>query len=531
MARKINFFDSRKRDEYKSIISNKTFDVLVIGGGITGAGISLDASSRGLNTCLIDMNDFASGTSSKSTKLIHGGLRYLEQFKFKLVHETGNERAILSNIAPHLVKPEKMLLPIIKNGKLNKFSTRIALMIYDYLANVRKEDKNKILSIGQTFSQEPLLKSNNILGSAYYSEYRTDDSRLTIEVLKKSHELGASPINYIKAIDFIYKENKVEGVRCKDQLDGTILELYAKNIINASGSWTDEVLNDKEKKLVLSKGVHIVVSRKIFNLSQSIYFDAIDKRMIFAIPRGDKVYVGTTDTEFNKKEDKLVVLRKEVNYLLNSVNKTFSVLLNLEHVESSWVGLRPLVKDGNKKVSEVSREDEIFVSKEGIISIAGGKLTGYRKMGERVIDFILKKDNITKKKSLTKNLKLYGNYYNKLKSQILDLGFTHNQFNKYYDNYGDECQEIFFTIKGRSKEDNILIISEYRFCIKNEMCHNLLDFFSQRNSMVYYNVDGVFPFIKQNEKEMKKTADISDQKWKNQLDDLKKYINQITTFN
>ena len=136
MVRKINFFDSKKRDEYKRIISNKTFDVLVIGGGITGAGISLDASSRGLNTCLVEMNDFASGTSSKSTKLIHGGLRYLEQFKFKLVNETGNERAILSNIAPHLVKPEKMLLPIIKNGKLNKFSTRIALMIYDYLANV-----------------------------------------------------------------------------------------------------------------------------------------------------------------------------------------------------------------------------------------------------------------------------------------------------------------------------------------------------------------------------------------------------------
>ncbi len=531
MAGKINFFDSRKRNEYKSFISNKTFDVLVIGGGITGAGISLDASSRGLNTCLIDMNDFASGTSSKSTKLIHGGLRYLEQFKFKLVNETGNERAILSNIAPHLVKSEKMLLPIIKNGKLNKLSTRLALMVYDYLANVSKEDKNKMLSKNDTFSQEPLLKSNNILGSAYYSEYRTDDSRLTIEVLKKSHELGASPINYIKAIDFIYKKNKVVGVKCKDQLDGAILELYSKNIINASGSWTDEVLKGEEKKLVLSKGVHIVVSREKFNLSQSVYFDAIDKRMIFAIPREDKVYIGTTDTEFNKEKDSLLVLRDEVNYLLNSVNLTFSVLLKIENVESSWVGLRPLIKDGNKKVSEVSREDEIFVSKKGIITIAGGKLTGYRKMAQRVIDLIFKKDNIRIRKSLTKNLKLYGNNYNKLKSQILDLGFTQDQFNKYYDNYGDECQEIFSKIKERSKEDSILIISEYRFCIKNEMCHTLLDFFTQRNSMVYYKFDEVFPFINQNEKEMKKIADISDQKWKNQLDDLKKYMNQITTFN
>jgi len=531
LARKINFFDSRKRDEYKSIISNKIFDVLVIGGGITGAGVSLDASSRGLNTCLIEMNDFASGTSSKSTKLIHGGLRYLEQFKFKLVNETGNERAILSNIAPHLVKPEKMLLPIIKNGKLNKLSTRIALMIYDYLANVRKEDKNKMLSKNDTFSQEPLLKSNNILGSAYYSEYRTDDSRLTLELLKKSHELGSSPINYIKAIDFIYKNRKVIGVKCIDQLDGSMLELYAKNIINASGSWTDEVLGDKEKKLVLSKGVHIVVSKENFNLSQSIYFDAIDKRMIFAIPRDDKVYIGTTDTEFNKEKDNLIVLRDEVKYLLNSVNKTFSVLLKLENVESSWVGLRPLVKDGNKKVSEVSREDEIFISKEGVITIAGGKLTGYRKMAERVIDLIFKRNSLSKRKSLTKNLKLFGNNYKKLRSQILDLGFTLEQFNKYYNNYGDECQEIFSTIKEGSKEDSVLIISEYRFCIKNEMCHTLLDFFSQRNSMVYYKLGEVFPFINQNEKEMKKIADISDQKWKNQLDDLKKYMNQITTFN
>lgn len=531
MARKINFFDSRKRDEYKSIISNKIFDVLVIGGGITGAGISLDASSRGLNTCLIDMNDFASGTSSKSTKLIHGGLRYLEQFKFKLVHETGNERAILRNIAPHLVKSEKMILPIIKSGKLNKFSTRIALMIYDYLANVRKEDKNKMLSKSDTFSQEPLLKNENVLGAAYYSEYRTDDSRLTIEILKKSHELGSSPINYIKAIDFIYKNSKVVGVKCKDQLDGSILKLYAKNIINASGSWTDEVLKTKEKKLVLSKGIHVVVSKKIFNISQSIYFDALDKRMIFAIPREDKVYIGTTDTEFNKEKDSLIVFRDEVNYLLNSVNKTFSVFLKLENVESSWVGLRPLIKDGNKKVSEVSREDEIFISKDGVITIAGGKLTGYRKMAERAIDLIFKRNNFPKRKSLTKNLKLFGNNYKKLRTQILELGFTLEQFNKYYNNYGDESQEIFSLIKEKFKEDDNLVISEYRFCIKKEMCHNLLDFFSQRNSMVYYKFDRIFPFIKNNEKEMKKIANISDEKWKNQLDDLKKYMNQITTFN
>ena len=193
--------------------------------------------------------------------------------------------------------------------------------------------------------------------------------------------------------------------------------------------------------------------------------------------------------------------------------------------------VKKLGKDLNLEESQSEFFGLAFFSKEGIITIAGGKLTGYRKMAQRVIDLIFKKDNIRKRKSLTKNLKLYGNNYKKLKSQILDLGFTQDQFNKYYDNYGDECQEIFSTIKEGSKEDSVLIISEYRFCIKNEMCHTLLDFFSQRNSMVYYKLGEVFPFINQNEKEMRKIADISDQKWKNQLDDLKKYMNQITTFN
>ena len=194
MDRKINFLDTSLRSNYKKHITNKNFDVLIIGGGITGAGICLDAASRGLSVCLIEMNDFASGTSSKSTKLIHGGLRYLEQFKFRLVHETGSERAILHNLAPHIVKPEKMLLPIVKNGKLNKFSTRAALLVYDYLANVKGNDRNKVLTKSQILNKEPLLKNNNLLGGAVYSEYRTDDSRLTIDLIKKS-------------IDYVFRKN------------------------------------------------------------------------------------------------------------------------------------------------------------------------------------------------------------------------------------------------------------------------------------------------------------------------------------
>jgi len=186
LDRKINFFSSKNRDKLKSQLTSIHFDLIVIGGGITGSGVCLDAVARGMKVCLIEMNDFASGTSSKSTKLIHGGLRYLEQFKFNLVHETGSERSVLNRLAPSIVKSEKMLLPIKNNGKLNKLSTSIALSIYDYLAEVRIKDKKQILSKKETELKEPLLKTDGLNGGAIYSEYRTDDARLTIELLKKA---------------------------------------------------------------------------------------------------------------------------------------------------------------------------------------------------------------------------------------------------------------------------------------------------------------------------------------------------------
>ena len=282
MDRKINYLDTSTRSNYKKYITNKNFDILIIGGGVTGAGICLDAASRGLSVCLIEMNDFASGTSSKSTKLIHGGLRYLEQLKFRLVHETGSERAILHDIAPHIVKPEKMLLPIVKNGKLNKFSTRAALFVYDYLANVKFDDRNKVLTKKQILGKEPLLKSNNLLGGAIYSEYRTDDSRLTIDLIKKSTDYGACPINYLKGEGFIYnKKGLVDGIKCSDQLSDDMININSKIIINATGSWTDEVLKSSNKKLILSKGIHIVVPKNKFNINPAKLDMLTQARIIF----------------------------------------------------------------------------------------------------------------------------------------------------------------------------------------------------------------------------------------------------------
>lgn len=531
MDRKINFLNTSLRSDFKKHILNRNFDVLVIGGGITGAGICLDAASRGLNVCLIEMNDFASGTSSKSTKLIHGGLRYLEQFKFRLVHETGSERAILHDIAPHIVKPEKMLLPIVKSGKLNKFSTRAALLVYDFLANVKGIDRNKVLTKNQILNKEPLLKRNNLLGGAIYSEYRTDDSRLTIDLIKKSIDYGACPINYIKGEEFVYnKKGLIHGIKCTDKLSDDIIDINSKIIINASGSWTDEVLKSNSKKLVLSKGIHIVVPKSIFNINQSLYFDAIDSRMIFAIPREETVYIGTTDTEFEHGKDKLDVLEKEAKYLIDSVKNIFSIEIDKKDIISSWVGLRPLVKDGNKKVTEISRKDEIFISDKGLITIAGGKLTGYRKMAQRAVDIALRSLKMRNIRSKTKSIRLFSYNEEFCRKKFNKNGINDRNFERLYNVYGDGCLEILKIFNKENISDNF-IIAEYIYTRRHEMCHNLLDFFTQRNSAVYFEIDKVNRYVDILEKHLIKRKILIKDKWEKEKINLQKYMSKITTFN
>lgn len=351
-----------QRDEY---------DLLIIGGGITGAGILLDAVSRGLKVLLVEKNDFASGTSSRSTKLIHGGLRYLKQLEVKIVRETGQERAIAYKNAPHLVLPEKMLLPIQKGGTYGRFTTSIALKVYDWLAGVKGEDKRKMLSKEQTLQEEPLLNPDHLKGSGFYSEYRTDDARLTLEIIKTAVSRGGDALNYLKVEGLIYDEKgSVNGATLHDLLSGNEYELKAKQVINATGPWSDEIREmDKSmnnKRLHLTKGVHIVFDHGRFPLNHSVYFDVKGGRMVFAIPRGKVTYVGTTDTNYHQQKDNPEVTLEDVNYLLDAANNMFPSLgLKINDVKSSWAGLRPLIHEDGKSPSELSRKDEVFLSKQG----------------------------------------------------------------------------------------------------------------------------------------------------------------------
>src|SRR5699024_3809395 len=236
----VKFAGTERRHMLAEMKENQ-LDLLVIGGGITGAGIDLDATTRGLNTGLVEMQDFAAGTSSRSTKLVHGGLRYLKQFEVAMVAEVGKERAIVYENGPHVTTPEWMMLPFYQGGTFGPFTTNIALRVYDFLAGVKKVERRKMLSKEEALHREPLLEGNGLKGAGYYVEYKTDDARLTIEVVKKAVETGVTAANYVQAVDFVYEAGKIVGVIAEDKIDGERFTIKANKVINATGPWVDNV--------------------------------------------------------------------------------------------------------------------------------------------------------------------------------------------------------------------------------------------------------------------------------------------------
>lgn len=496
------------REQLLERLRSERFDLLVIGGGITGAGIALDAVSRGLKVVLVERDDFASGTSSRSTKLIHGGLRYLKQLEFGLVKEVGSERAVVHNLAPHLVIPEKMLLPLSEGKSLGYLITSLGLKLYDWLANVKKSDQRRMLTRPQTLRYEPLLKKDFIKGGAIYAEYRTDDARLTLEVMKTAFQRGALCLNYMAARDFQYEGKHIAGARIVDELTGQELDLQATAIVNATGPWVDDLRSADAslsgKRLHLTKGVHIVVPRERLPVQQAIYFDVNDGRMIFAIPRGRVSYIGTTDTNYEGDKDHVVATVADAEYLIRAVNDTFpSVHLSLDDIESSWAGLRPLIHEDGKSASELSRKDEIFESPSGLISIAGGKLTGYRKMAERVVDLVVHRyfEEQVIRECFTDQIPLAGNtfgnyddvvaYREALTRQLSGVGFEKHVAEYLVGNYGHQTDLIvrnFLQQDTALDKDLALILSELWFCFHHEMIVTLVDFFLRRTGLVNFDI-------------------------------------------
>lgn len=503
-------FSSERRLEFKRKLQSEPIDVLIIGGGITGAGIALDAQVRGLNVGLVEMQDFAAGTSSRSTKLIHGGLRYLKQMEIKLVSEVGKERAIVYENAPHVTTPEKMLLPIYKDGTFNKLSMSFGLKLYDKLADVPKSERRFMLSRRQTLKEEPLLQKEKLKGGGMYVEYKTDDARLTIEIIKEAVRRGAIALNYVKAESLLYERGKAIGALLVDQLTNEAFKVYAKKIVNATGPWLD-MLREQDrsvngKNIVLSKGVHLVVKRSKFPLRQAVYFEGKDGRMLFAIPRDEKTYFGTTDTLYEGDIQKPRVTVSDMDYLLKAVNEMFPTInMKREDIESSWAGLRPLIYENKKSVSDISRKDEIFISDSGLISIAGGKLTGYRKMAERVTDIICKELGL-KKQCATEQITLSGGYVGGSKrypafieekmKEGLALGLTEKEAERLIRRYGSNVSKVFSKIdpfRKKAERYRLLpsIYAELRYGIEEEMVQTPVDFFMRRTGALFFDIDWV----------------------------------------
>ncbi len=488
-------------------MAGETLDLLVIGGGITGAGIALDASVRGMKVAVVEKADFGSGTSSRSTKLIHGGLRYLKQGEVKLVREVGRERAILYKNAPHLVIPAPMLLPIYQGGTYGYLASSVGLYLYDLLAGVERTERRKMLSRDETIRQEPLLKRDRLKGGGLYVEYRTDDARLTLDIMKTAVAHGARAVNYAEARQFLYDNGRLTGVRVADGVSGRTFDLYATCVVNAAGPWVDELRrldgSLAGKRLYLTKGVHLVVAYDRLPVAQSAYFDTPDGRMVFVIPRGTITYIGTTDTPYRHDIDQPRTTVADRDYLLRAVNAMFpDVRLKPRDVLSHWAGLRPLIYEEGKGPSELSRKDEVFHSPSGLITIAGGKLTGFRKMAEKVVDLVAQTLREREGRSFpgctTDRIVISGGErngrerYEDWKREMLRLGVEkgvdRETAQEWLDTYGTNTLRIYDRLPGPPLTPEQLLRAQIQYAVEEEMTVHAVDFLRLRTGWTYFQL-------------------------------------------
>lgn len=444
-------FSVKNRSEIIDKLKNTKLDVLAIGGGITGAGVAIQASGDGLKTGLIEMQDFAGGTSSRSTKLVHGGIRYLKTFDVGVVSDTVKERAVVQGIAPHIPRPAKMILPIYDEpgSTFDMFSVKIAMKLYDKLANVTGKYASKVISRDEALKLEPSLNPDKLMGAGIYLDFRNNDSRLVIENIKQAYTNGALPVSRVKALDITHDANgKANGVLAQDLVTGDKFNIKSKIVIDTAGPWSDRVRKlDKDDtskgQIRPTKGVHLVISDAKLKLPATTYFDTGDQdgRMVFVIPSAGKVYFGTTDTDYKGDYKNPTVTKQDVDYLLNVINHRYpNAHITLDDIEASWAGLRPLLSSnggsdyngGNKfrisntdfkklvdvvkayeagkkskqdveavlqgiqkvnselkpSASSVSRGSSLKEDKDGLLILAGGKITDYRKMAAGAMDKI-----------------------------------------------------------------------------------------------------------------------------------------------
>ena len=396
------------------------YDVAIIGGGATGLGAAVEAASRGYKTILFEAFDYGKGTSSKSTKLVHGGIRYLANMDFSMVKEGLSERYYFLNNAQHIAHSQAYMVPLY--SFMDKLKYFFGIKLYDFLAGGKKVGRSKFLNNESTLKIAPDLNSKDLKGGAVYFDGQFDDTRMLVSLLRTFESLGGIAHNYTAVTELIKDQDfKITGLRAKSKLDKTQFEIKAKVVINATGTLTDTILDidepaAKHKNVAAAQGTHLVFNKNIFDCPYALVIPkTIDGRILFVLPWRDHVLVGTTDIAIDKPEIDPKARETEIDFILETLSNYTIHPVTRKDIKSVFAGQRPLVRPENKTNSaKISRKHEILLSNSGLISIVGGKWTIYRLMGEDTINFAIKNGFLPGTQSITKNLKLFGNTNEKL---------------------------------------------------------------------------------------------------------------------
>jgi glycerol-3-phosphate dehydrogenase len=469
-------------------------DLLVVGGGITGAGVALDAASRGMKVGLAERLDFASGTSSKSSKLVHGGLRYLEQREFGLVREATAERDLLGRLAPHLVEALPFVIPISSRWRRAMFG--VGLWTYDALASFRNLRVHRHLDIDTTEKMVPPLPRGKLQGGFLFYDSKTDDVRLVMEVLIQARRHGAVVANYARVLDLSGGDAECSAV-VEDALTGTTFEVRARRIIVAAGVWSDRLESvargENSVRVRPSKGVHLVFPRSVLPMADAAAFipDAEHRRMLFVVPWLEAVIVGTTDSAYDGDIDHPTLDRDDLRYCLDAVNFAFDMSLDPGDVAGAYAGLRPLVAGKAGATADLSRRHAIYEIAPGIVGITGGKLTTYRRMAEEVVDGVV--DVLgNKTKSRTRRLRLGSSNVHALKLAVerraRRMGLGEATVANLVRCYGDRALSVLDVAADGGLEQPLVpdlspIAAEAAYCVRHEMTVHLSDLLARRTRL------------------------------------------------
>lgn len=388
-------FSAQTRKKNIDKLQSEHFDLVIIGGGISGAGVARDAASRGMKVALIEAQDFAAGTSSRSSKLIHGGIRYLENLEFGLVFEALSERRNLFEMAPHLVHPLRFMLPVYNDSRVGMLKLGLGMWLYDALSLFEAPELHKRQNATESLVAVPVLNPKGLVGSYVYSDAYMDDDRLVIETLRSAVRMGATAVSYVKANSAKFIDGKMTTLIAHDLEQDKEIAISGRHFVSTVGPWTDlvahQILGRWKNIMRPSKGVHLTLNRARLPLRDAVVMVSNDqKRIIFAIPRNEMIIVGTTDTDFKGDPQEVHTSRADVDYLLQVINEYFpGVNINEADIMASYSGIRPLVDDGSVSESKTSREHLIFSDPRNITFVTGGKYTTYRRMAAEALETVL----------------------------------------------------------------------------------------------------------------------------------------------